>query len=78
MILEAISATYDGKVLRCDTPPQLPPNTRVIIRIEILEEQPKRKRSFLRTARSLNLDGPGDWSARLEYYLYHHQVESNG
>jgi hypothetical protein len=26
--------------------------------------------SFLETARSLNLDGPPDWSSRLEEYLY--------
>jgi len=29
--------------------------------------------SFLRTARSLNLEGPADWSARLEDYLYGRQ-----
>ena len=26
--------------------------------------------SFLQTARSLNLEGPADWSAKLETYLY--------
>jgi hypothetical protein len=26
--------------------------------------------SFLQTARSLNLDGPPDWSANVERYLY--------
>ena len=26
--------------------------------------------SFLRVARSLNLDGPSDWSGNLENYLY--------
>ncbi len=78
MILEAISATFDGKVLLLDKPLQLQPNTRAIIRIETVGDKPKRKRFFLRTARSLNLDGPSDWSSRLDYYLYHHQVESNG
>ena len=29
-----------------------------------------KKRSFLQTARALKLDGPPDWSARLEEYLY--------
>lgn len=28
--------------------------------------------SFLRVARSLNLDGPPDWSSRLDDYLYGH------
>jgi hypothetical protein len=27
-------------------------------------------RSFLREARALNLQGPADWSERLEEYLY--------
>ena len=26
--------------------------------------------SFLRTARALNLDGPPDWSANIDEYLY--------
>lgn len=78
MILDTISATFDGKTFLFDKPLHLQPNTRVILRIETVEEKPKRTRSFLKTARSLNLDGPRDWSSRLEYYLYHHQVDSNG
>lgn len=78
MTLETITATFDGKAFLFDKPINLQPNTRVILHIETVEDKPKQKRSFLRTARSLNLDGPPDWSSRLEYYLYHHQVESNG
>ena len=78
MILEAISATFDGQVLLVDKPLELEPNTRVIIHIETVGDTPKKTRSFLKTARSLNLDGPSDWSSRLDYYLYHHQAESNG
>lgn len=78
MVSETISATYDGEVLLVDKPLRLQPNTRVIIHIETIEDEPGRTRSFLRTARSLNLDGPGDWSTRLDDYLYHRQVESHG
>ncbi len=78
MVLEAVTATFDGKSLLFDKPLKLEPNTRVIIHIETIEEKPKKKRSFLKTARSLKLDGPKDWSERLEYYLYHHRTESNG
>ena len=64
---ETIAALYDGSVLRPVEPLTLEPNTRVWIVIETVppttEEAPL---SFLRTARSLNLDGPSDWSANVE------------
>ncbi len=63
-------ATFDGKVLRPDESIELEPNTRVKITVET-EEEPKIKRlSFLQTARSLQLEGPSDWSLNLEGYLY--------
>lgn len=65
-----MSAVYDGEVLRPDEPLDLEPNTRVRLTIETAREHPEKKRSFLKTARSLKLDGPHDWSARLEDYLY--------
>jgi predicted ATP-dependent serine protease len=34
--------------------------------------------SFLHTARSLNLDGPPDWSANLENYLYRSKLGAPG
>ncbi len=77
MVLEALTGTFDGNVLLVDRPLKLQPNTRVIIRLETLEKTSKRTHSFLQTARSLNLDGPSDWSDRLDEYLYHRQVESN-
>ena len=78
MVIETMPATFDGKALLFDRPLKLKPNTRVIIRIETIEEKQKEKSSFLRTARSLNLEGPKDWSERLDYYLYHREVGSDG
>lgn len=78
MATEAITAIFDGKSLLLDNPLKLKPNTRVLVRIETIAEENQKKRSFLNTARSLHLDGPEDWSERLEYYLYHRQVDSNG
>lgn len=37
---------------------------------ETLPDEEIRPRSFLRTARSLQLEGPADWSANLDHYLY--------
>lgn len=64
-----IEAVFDGETLRPDEPLELAPNTRVRLTIETppLSGAPQ---SFLRTARSLNLSGPTDWSANLETYLY--------
>jgi len=63
-------ATFDGEVLRPDEPVPLAPNTRVRLIIETDDAEAPAPASFLRTAQSLNLDGPPDWSARLEDYLY--------
>jgi predicted DNA-binding antitoxin AbrB/MazE fold protein len=67
---ETIEALYDGSVLWPVEPLALEPNTRVWIVIEILPPTTDTPLSFLRTARALNLDGPADWSANLESYLY--------
>ena len=66
---QTLEATFDGKVLRLDSPLKLRPNTRVRVTIEPIKPA-KKKRSFLRTAKSLKLEGPSDWSARIEDYLY--------
>ena len=64
-----VEAFFDGEVLRPAEPLGLQPNTRVRIVIETSESKGT-PRSFLRTARSLNLDGRPDWSERIEEYLY--------
>lgn len=65
---KTLEATFDGEVLRPDKPLQLEPHTRVRITIEPVEATDKKERSFLQTARSLNLEGPRDWSERFEDY----------
>ena len=64
-----IDAFFDGSVLRPIEPLELEPNTRVRITIEATPSEDK-PLSFLETARSLNLDGPPDWSKNLDAYLY--------
>ena len=71
-----IEAVYDGEVLRPDEPLELQPHTRVRLTIDDLTTDTHEPRSFLRTARSLNLQGPPDWSERIEEYLYENQTES--
>ena len=69
-MVKTIEAVFDGQVLRPEDPLVLEPNTRVRITIETMEPTPERTSSFLRTARSLNLDGPPDWAMNLDTYLY--------
>lgn len=65
-----IEAVFDGEVLRPEEPLELQPNTRVRITIEESATVKSKPNSFLRTARSLNIEGPSDWSERIEEYLY--------
>lgn len=51
-------------------PLDLAPNTRVRITIEAVDAVATPSLSFLRTARSLKLDGPRDWATHLDAYLY--------
>jgi len=67
---ETLEAIYDGNAFRPTVPCQIEPNTRVWITVNRTESAQEETRHFLRTARSLNLDGPSDWSANLERYLY--------
>jgi hypothetical protein len=76
-MVKTLHATFDGQVLRPEEEIVLQPNTRVRITIETLDPPQAKQRSFLRTARSLNLAGPSDWSARLDDYLYGSAVSAD-
>ena len=65
-----IDAVFDGHVLRPETALALEPNTRVRLSIEVLPKKTGARKSFLETARSLNLEGPEDWSENPDKYLY--------
>jgi hypothetical protein len=67
--MEKISAIFDGRVFRPDQSIPLAPNTRVRLIIETLPSEGEQPVSFLSTARSLNLQGPSDWSANIDKYL---------
>lgn len=67
---QTLDAVFDGNVFRPDQPIALEPNTRVRITIETTPPPDRQPESFLRVARSLNLNGPSDWSSRLDDYLY--------
>ena len=67
---KTIYLTFDGQVFRPEEPVDLKPDTRVRAIIEPASAAVRGPGSFFETARSLNLEGPPDWSSRLEDYLY--------
>lgn len=69
-MLRMIDAVYDGKVFRPTEPVRLRPNTRVKIILEIEEEVIEEPKSFLQTARSLNLEGPAKRARNIDSHLY--------
>lgn len=62
-----VTATFDGEVLRPDEPLDLEPNTSVRITIEAIAPPVEKTLSLLDTAASLNLEGPSDWSVRINH-----------
>jgi len=72
---ETIEALFDGRVFRPVQPVELEPNTRVQITVRAIAPAEKGAGAFLRTARSLNLQGPHDWSENLDHYLYNRADE---
>ena len=69
-MIKTFEAVFDGEVLRPQEPLALQPNTRVRITIETTATSETKPQSFLKTARALNLQGPSDWSSKIEEYLY--------
>jgi hypothetical protein len=62
-------ATFDGEVLRLEEKLPIDPNTQVRITIDLPGDPPGTV-SFLETALAQTLEGPPDWSERLDDYLY--------
>jgi predicted DNA-binding antitoxin AbrB/MazE fold protein len=67
---KTLEATFDGTVFRPDEPVELQPNTRVQIVVTVKTQHDEHPTSFLRVAKGLRLQGPADWSSRLDDYLY--------
>jgi hypothetical protein len=65
-----IDATFDGDIFRPTGPVPLSPNTSVRLTVETLTAPTGQPTSFLRTARDLHLQGPPDWAANLDDYMY--------
>ena len=67
-MVKVLDAVYDGAVFHPSEPLSLQPNTHVRITIEFIPTPPPPAQSFLRTARSIHVEGPADWSAADHYF----------
>lgn len=71
-----IAATYDGSsLLRLDEPLPLEPNARVMVSVQSTDPGPyeggrTENVSFFDIALGMDLEGPPDWSSRIDHYLY--------
>lgn len=67
---QTLEATFDGQVFRPIETVELQSDTRVQLVVTVKVASEEKPKSFLRTARSLKLQGPKDWSSRIDDYLY--------
>jgi predicted DNA-binding antitoxin AbrB/MazE fold protein len=67
---QILEATFDGSVFLPTEAVDLQPDTRVQLVVTVKAAADEKPKSFLQTARSLKLQGPKDWSSRVDDYLY--------
>ena len=77
-MIQIVEAVFDGTTLHPTAPLELEAGTRVRITVEsVSSEAPANPKSFLQTAKSLQLQGAPDWSANLDQYLYGDITQEN-
>lgn len=74
---QEIIAIFDGQSLQLESPLNLEIGTRVKVTVETLSPLKEKQKTFLQTARSLNLEGDPDWSENIDQYLYGNLVAEN-
>ncbi|MEA5506632.1 hypothetical protein VB735_26730 [Halotia wernerae UHCC 0503] len=68
---ETLIVTFDGQFLRPDSPLNLEPNKRYIIKIEsAVESMPDGNAWDVLEEITGTVDAPNDWSSQHDYYLY--------
>lgn len=67
---QTLEATFDGQVFRPVQTVELQPDTQVELVVTVKAVPSEKSKSFLRTARALKLQGPKDFSSRIDDYLY--------
>lgn len=78
-MIQTLNAVFDGEVFQPDLPLKLKAGTRVRIIVEsvLLPDEKERPKTFLQTAKSLQLQGEPDWSENIDRYLYGDRIVDN-
>jgi len=77
-MIQTLDALFDGETLIPETPLHIKSGTRVRIIVEsLLPEAKTTRKSFLQTAKSLELQGNPDWSENIDQYLYGESKSEN-
>lgn len=74
---QELEAIFDGTALQLETPLNLAVGTRVRIIVESVMPNEQKPKTFLQTAKSLQLQGEPDWSEKIDQYLYGDTLSSN-
>ena len=78
MTPQELEAVFDGKALQLEAPLNPAVGTRVRTVVEnVLPNEVKPPKTFLKTAQSLKLQGEHDWSEKIDQYLYGETLSDN-
>lgn len=73
-MVKTIEAIYDGHVFHPSHPLDLEADTQVLFTFEPVEKDEHISQnqtvSFFEAVKSIEIDGPPDWSVNLDHYLY--------
>lgn len=68
---KTITAIFDGRVLRPESPAELEPDTRYLVTIEMMPSPTEEEDAWdLLERLSGALEAPEDWAAEHDHYLY--------
>jgi len=69
---KVLTVVFDGEVLRPDTPAELKPNTRYLIRVQEALPATQERGDAWSTLESLagTIEAPRDWASEHDHYLY--------
>ncbi len=65
-----VKARFDGHAFLPDEPVDFAPDTQVNLTVEPMAVEQKGAGSFFEKVKRIRVEGPRDWSANLDRYLY--------
>jgi hypothetical protein len=77
-MIQSLDAIFDGEAFQPEVPLNMKAGTRVRLIVEsVVSDEAPQPKSFLQTAKSLQLEGEPNWSENIDQYLYGKTVSEN-